>query len=220
MLDARDSLLQGLNATVMVPRFSTLSPLAQSGHRFLMGSNGLWLEIKRPWLHARVQLTEPAPVAMPYGTVEPVVDLALPSLSLELLRQFTDMARASCPIESAVWIVWNESSGQLALRQLPVLSAGAGHVHFERPQLAPGEHLVIDLHSHGASRAYFSQQDDLDDRGEVKISGVFGHCHQEHLSVKFRLCLLGKFIPLSADLAADGGITWSIQWNTSSTARC
>lgn len=220
MLDPRDQVLQSLTPTVMVPRFGAVEPLTQSGHRFLMAGNGLWLEVIRPWLQARVQLQRPTSVAMPYGMVEPMLDLRLPGLPLDLLRQVSDQARRCSPVEAAAWIVWSESSGRFALRELPVLHASAGHVHFERPALAPDEHLVLDLHSHGCGRAYFSSQDNRDDRGEIKISGVIGDCHQEQLSTEFRLCLLGQFIPLSAAPADDGGIKWRPQWNTSSTPDC
>ena len=68
VMDPRDMALQALTPTVMVPRFGCFEPLSQPGHRFLVGQNGEWLEVRRAWMYARVQLTQPSPVVKPGST--------------------------------------------------------------------------------------------------------------------------------------------------------
>jgi len=56
--------------------------------------------------------------------------------------------------------------------------------------------LVIDIHSHGNCRAFFSDTDNKDDMGATKISGVIGNLDQTNVTAKFRLCVNGVFLPL------------------------
>lgn len=65
-----------------------------------------------------------------------------------------------------------------------------------------GEFLVLDVHSHGHFDAHFSIEDDKDDAGSMKFSGVLGELHTDTPSAVFRLNLLGKTWP--ATLTAEG----------------
>lgn len=200
-MDMRDQALQSVAPTVMVPRFTELEPMAKPGHRFLMASNGLWLEVMRPWLHLRLPLALQDSVAMPYGEVSRLIDLEFGKIPRFLVQVFEEMAQKAMPNETSACITWNEETGQLRLKPLKEIHAGPSHVHYERPQLGEKEHLVVDLHSHGAHPAYFSSQDDQDDKGDVKIAGVVGSCDKTNPTMEFRLCALGMYIPLAFDIA-------------------
>ncbi|CAE6811426.1 hypothetical protein R69658_05422 [Paraburkholderia aspalathi] len=187
--------------TVAVPKHAKFEPLTEVGHRFLMAAQGVFIEVRRPWLHVIQQLTKlneagPRP---PYGDIEPKIELAFGRLSAAVpyLQAFAEEARAALPNEHAAWIVWDQDKQQLAYKALHVSSSTPGSITFDRPTLAPHESLAIDVHSHGDGAAYFSAQDDADDTGEVKISGVLGGLGEGGTpSVAFRLCLLGMFVPL------------------------
>jgi PRTRC genetic system protein A len=187
--------------TVAVPKHAKFRPLADVGHRFLMTAQGVFIEVRRPWLHVIQQLTKlsdagPRP---PYGDIEPKIELAFGRLSaaVPLLQAFAEEARAALPNEHAAWIVWDQQKKQLAYKALHVSSSTPGSITFDRPALEPHESLAIDVHSHGDSPAFFSAQDDADDAGEVKISGVLGGIGADGTpSVAFRLCVLGMFVPL------------------------
>lgn len=202
-MDPRDMALQALTPTVMVPRFGGFEPLSQPGHRFLVGQNGEWLEVRRAWMYARVQLTQPSPVVKPYGVVTACLEWLCPPIPLSLFERFAGIARESCPLEAAGWITWNEVSNQFAFREVGVREASASRIHFDRPRLDESEHLVVDLHSHGASSAFFSGTDDFDDRGEVKLSIVLGRCDQRVVTAQ-RFCLMGMFVPMQLASAVDG----------------
>lgn len=88
-----DQNLQFLCPTVMVPRFEQLQPLDANGHRFLAAGDGLWIEVKRSWLNARMPIAS-SPLRLPYGMVEPVVDFRFGRGLLPLLERFTLEARA------------------------------------------------------------------------------------------------------------------------------
>jgi len=187
--------------TVAVPKHAKFQPLADVGHRFLMTANGVFIEVRRPWLHVIQQLSKlndagPRP---PYGEIEPKIELAFGRLgaAVPFLQAFAEEARAALPNEHAAWIIWDKQKQQLAYKALHVSSSTPGSITFERPALDPHESLAIDVHSHGDGAAHFSAQDDADDAGEVKISGVLGGIGAGGTpSVAFRLCVLGMFVPL------------------------
>lgn len=217
-MDARDQALQSIAPTVMVPRFGVFEPLNHAGHRFLMAANGLWLEVWRPWLYVITPLAITTTVAMPYGALSPVIRMTCGELPLELLQQFSRKAKAQSPQEAAAWMVWNEKSNTFRLLSMMNEQAAVASIKFDRPRLSEGEHLVVDLHSHGCLKAFFSKEDNKDDQGEVKVSLVVGDCHKETVSTAIRLCLLGKTILLDAVVTANGGIQLKEKlWNTLST---
>ncbi len=61
------------------------------------------------------------------------------------------------------------------------------------------------MHSHGAHDAFFSELDDKDDAGAMKISLVLGNIDRDMPSSKMRLCMAGHTIQ-PAYLGADGTI--------------
>jgi len=207
-LNPRDQILQRSCPTTMVPRFEDLPPLSKNGHRFLVAQDGLWLEVKRPWLHLVWPVAEKCyQVALPYGNLEPKVSFLCPDIPRSLINKFTDDARAALPNEFAAWIIWNEQTEAFAYRPLTSTSAGPAHLKLDRPVLGEHEHLIVDIHSHATMNAFFSAEDNRDDAGEVKLSVVFGRLGSDQsMSSKIRLCANGVVIP--ADILAQSGMTF------------
>lgn len=188
-----DLALQSVTPTVMVPLHGAFTPLSVSGHRFLAASDGLWLEVRRPWLHLVWPLALQQCVPMPYGRLEPLIDIA--RVPKKLLADFIEMARATYPLECGAWITQTPTTGEWRLIELEATHASSGALRYNCPPLADGEHLVVDLHSHGGMPAFFSGTDNADDIGSVKVSGVFGKVASQPESL-FRLCANGLFITL------------------------
>jgi len=46
-----DAALQTACPTLMVPKYAELPAMDKPGQRFLSASDGLWIEIRRPWMH-------------------------------------------------------------------------------------------------------------------------------------------------------------------------
>lgn len=192
-LDPRDALLQAHTPAVMVPRHGPMPMMAKPGHRFLVAANGLWLEVLRPWLTARVQVAY-SEVPLPFGELDQSIQYAFGARELgSVQRRFLEDARGALPDECAAWAVYSEETGKLDYRPLIADAASPGGVSFHRPRLADHEHLAIDLHSHGKLEAFFSATDDTDDLGEIKIAVVAGTVDAAPTFAS-RLCLLGAFI--------------------------
>ena len=188
-----DFALQGSFPSVMVPTREPVAPMSGPGERLLVASNGVFLEIGRPWVRLVRRLALFAwGTPVPYGEVAEQTELLCGSVPAELVVEFARMARAALPNEAGAWIVWDAVTGLFRLVPLPSLSHGPGHLHYERPHLRDGEWLVVDCHSHGQSRAYFSTTDDRDDQHDVKLALVLGNCDGVP-SMTLRLCAKGRF---------------------------
>lgn len=195
----RDALLQQHVPAVMVPRWSNFAPLDEIGHRYLVAEDGLWIEVHRPWLHLVWPLA-PTPMPLPYGPV--LGDQMDFSFELggaefgELLNTFFREAARVMPNECAACFLWNTRTQSLEYRRLTATEASPGSVTYQRPALPDHLHLAVDIHSHGAGAPYFSETDDADDAGEVKLAVVIGNIGatgQPHYAL--RLCAHGLFIP-------------------------
>ena len=174
------------------PAYSGFERLTAPGHRIIVARNGTFAEVVRPWLYARIRIGANNGFAMPFGELNEVLEVTQ-RIPRDLLATFQAQALSAFPNETAAWVVWNEMSGY---RLTPVAEseASVGHVRFDRPILDDGEHLVLDLHSHGALPAFFSATDDEDDLGEIKLAAVVGSLAETAPTWVLRLCLLGMQI--------------------------
>jgi PRTRC genetic system protein A len=203
-LDPRDAALLAHVPITAVPRHTNFPPLAESGHRYLAGSDGLYLEVKRPWLHVCHHLAE---VSLPYGEVTNARELTFDDATLfDMIGQFVNDARACLPHECAAIGVYDERDECFTYVPLRSIDASSAHVNYLRPALAPHQHLAFDFHSHGRSPAFFSLADNIDDHGEVKVAVVIGNLYTRDLggNQTSRLCLpMGVFINLDDCLPLD-----------------
>ena len=196
-MDKRDEFLQKITPTVMVPRFGNFEPLNTNGHRFLVASDGMWLEIKRAWLYARIHCAPvQGHVPIPYGSVTPCIELLCGQIPQEVKEAFQVQAKAALPNETAATIIWNEKTGDMRLLPRVEVKTGKAYVTIEAPLLAEDEHLVMDIHSHGTFPAGFSSTDNKYDQTGVYLAGVIGNVNTNTLSHAYRLCALGVFINL------------------------
>jgi PRTRC genetic system protein A len=184
-----------------VPRHCEFAPLVDNGHRFLLAEGGLYLEVRRPWLHFihRVGEQDKA-VRIPYGPIASKLELGFGRLGTALpqMKEFATYAMVESPIEAAASLLWNHKTSEWSLKYPAVIGAAtSGSISYEQVVVGEDESLVVDLHSHGAHAALFSDTDDADDAGSVKICGVFGSLDKDVQTVVFRLCVLGVYVPIT-----------------------
>jgi PRTRC genetic system protein A len=194
-----DASLQAACPCVMVPRHETLPPLEADGHRFLMGGQALFIEIRRPWVHVVHRIVD-IPMPLPYGDPEEKLSLAIsrPTLTAAL-SAFIERARQHFPLEHAAWWNFRSEDATLEYHEPEPLSRGAGHVQYLRPQASASSLPFLDCHSHGIFSAFFSDMDDQDDLvDDLKLAFVVGSLDLEAPSVVMRLVGLGVSLDLSA----------------------
>lgn len=194
--DPRDLAIATVASVSIVPAFTPLEELSEPGERYLAAADGLWLELRRAWLYARLPVA-PSLYTLPYGSTSRRVTLIAP-IAMSLVQQFVEQAAVCCPHETAGSILFNESTGAYRYRPADIDYASAGAVRYRLPALEDGDHLVVDLHSHGRLGAFFSSTDDADDAGSVKIALVVGNCDRDSPSIAARLCIKGMFLDMSS----------------------
>lgn len=169
-LSALDRAIQGSCPTLMVPLHGEL-PALTSGKRLLMGKTGVFLEVRSRALHACLPIAQ---VATPYGEVTPFIRLSAGPIPSSLLAEAMSSAAAT-PDEVAFGIEMADDASYV-LRRPSVQSASATHITYL--DSLDDERLVIDAHSHGDGRAFFSSTDDQSDlsRPGPYIALVLGRC--------------------------------------------
>lgn len=197
MSDPRDVALAKSFPIHAVPRFGQFEPLSTNGQRLLVTASGFLLEVRRDWLYAVQPCGLPlGMVRYPFGEVRPTIQLAFGKVPRALVDQFIAIAQDALPNEVAGAIVFNAHTGTLDLRRCDSLQASVGHVQYALPPLGRGEHIAVDIHSHGEMPAFFSATDDTDDASATKIAVVVGGVDKDTPDVEVRLCLSGLFIPI------------------------
>jgi len=194
-----DQALLAAAPVAAVPRHVPFHPLQENGHRFLLAADGLHLEVRRPWLHFIHRLAEHTSVAIPYGAIEKkcMLDFGTIGSALPQMKEFAAKAKVDAPIEAAASLLWDHTARAWRIAYPEVIGeASASRIQYNQVEVGDNESLVIDLHSHGHMGAFFSDTDDTDDRGAVKISAVFGNLDADKPTVAFRLCVLGLYIPI------------------------
>lgn len=187
-----------------VPRHTPFHPLQDIGHRFLLAADGLYLELRRPWLHYIHQLAKHTAVAIPYGEMTKKCELDFTSIgsALQQMKEFAAKAKADAPIEAAASLLWDHRKKTWRIEYPDVIGeATAGSIQYREVVPGEDESLAIDLHSHGHLGAFFSATDNEDDRGSVKIAGVFGDLDKDQPTVAFRMCVLGLYIDIPVPAA-------------------
>jgi PRTRC genetic system protein A len=189
-----DMTLQRSFPTIMVPRNEPVAEMQVAGERLLMAENGVFIEIRRPWLSLVRRIARfSVRTAVPYGRVTPSTDLICEAIPANLIGAFAEMARKAFPNETGAWIVWSPSSRAFRLAPMGIVHHDRGSLKYESPALSGDEVLVVDCHSHGNHPAYFSSTDNEDDRHDVKMALVIGNCDRPTPSITARLCAKGIF---------------------------
>lgn len=196
-----DLTIQQTFPTVIAPREGLLAPADKAGTRYVAASDGLWREVTLPWIRV-VHKIAASEFRLPYGVVKETVEIEVEAIPKGLRQQFYRDALAAMPNEMASAMIWNSETGAWRYAMRPALSATPVHINYQEVVLDPGEHLVLDLHSHGSIEAFFSAEDDADDAGSMKFSGVIGSLKDDEPSSVMRLSMLGK--TWNASFASNG----------------
>lgn len=208
-----DLMLQRHAPVEVVPVYGMFEPLATVGHRFLVARDGLWVEVKRAWGYIRWPVAQSRKVPIPAGELAREVDLKFGRLPRWLVDDFVELAKEASPSEVGAVGVWDERTGEFQLVGTRTLQSGIGHLRYQRPEVPEGRHIVMDLHSHGPLKAYFSKTDLADTGSEVVICVVVGSVDGA-LTVKVSLFACGLQIPVaygSSDKEEAGAVlkgTW------------
>lgn len=202
--DKKDAAISATCPVVGAPTHGQLVDLVSGQRRYIVATDGLYIEARSDVLHVcqRIEAFEADTVTWA-GAVKPFIRVLCRPVPRKLFADLIDRAEAATPTEMAALVVAGESGWEI--HDPGVQSASATHVTYGDLTLEQEPLLLIDAHSHGEGRAYFSQTDDASDRGRQgpHISVVFGRCHADIRYVS-RLCVGQHLITLTQPLDSLG----------------
>lgn len=192
LTDPRDRAIIGATPTLCQPVFGELPPVPLGQSRYVMAENGLFVQARTHNLSVCAQIADLGQ-RMPYGRCDPFVLLRGGPVSGELAKQVVQRARTLCPTEWAGVVVYEQDDGY-RLVEPGVMSASSGHIRYARKDYDE-DALVLDIHSHGKGRAFFSDKDDESDLHGIYLACVLGCCGEnQDIEVKTRIVIHGLFI--------------------------
>ncbi len=196
-----DETIQNMFPTLAMPREGGLPPASKSGTRYIVARDGLWREVSLPWVTVVHKISN-SDFSLPYGAIEESISIKCGAIPAHIRSKFVQDAKAAMPNEMAAAVIWNSKDQSWRYELRENTSATVAHVDYREVQLRDDEFLVLDLHSHGTFEAFFSNEDDRDDAGSMKFSGVIGNLDTREITSVLRLNMLGK--TWDADLASQG----------------
>jgi len=167
-------------------------------YNYILGSNGIFIEAASTLLAARIQAADGEVRGL--APVETNITLALGRIP----QHFFDLALDTFLVEpdKEHYVAVTGSAGYHFY--VPVQDNNGGSVIYE-----VGEAVVLDLHSHGYMKAFFSGQDDRDENG-LKLYGVVGRLNATPV-VKLRIGVYGYFKTLAWGDIFDGSLTGAVE---------
>ncbi len=172
-----------------------LSGVQGIGYDYVLGAGGVYVQSESPHLAARV-LVAPCEVRGLAPVAEKVVlgHGPIPAEVLELgLRWF----RIAPDTERFFAVRWD---GQVYRLVVPPQAGTATSLTYRPPT-----GVVAEFHSHGTSRAFFSDTDDRDEQG-FRIYGVVGRLNTPRPELSLRLGVYGHFAPVDWSQVIAGRI--------------
>ena len=161
-------------------------PVGEPGlfYDYILAENGIFVRARSPILEATV-LISPAQVRG-LSPLEEKVDLPRGRIPWPLYDLAVSVLAATPDRERYLAVTWE---GEYSLI-MPPQEGSAGGVEYE---LLPN--TVLDIHSHGAMRAFFSFTDDRDEQG-LRLYMVMGRFNTLLPDVEIRVGVYGYFAPL------------------------
>ncbi len=112
-------------------------------------------------------------------------------------RSIYDKAVQSSPQEWAGVVLWDDGRKEYVLHEPQIESASQGHITYKTNDYNDSN-ILIDIHSHGNGKAYFSATDNLSDAGGIYVACVLGLCHAvESVEIKTRIVAHGHFFDVA-----------------------
>lgn len=170
-----DHIIREQYPVIQATRYTPHQALTVPGVRYVVSSEGLWRELRTSWIYMMLPLAVTHSAIIPFGSMAPTVQLLCSAPPVDLWRDFMVYAKKYHPNEIAGAFVWNQASDTWRFATREAITQGPAHIDYREVEIAEGEHIVFDLHSHGNFAAGFSATDDKDDLGSIKIAAVVGN---------------------------------------------
>jgi PRTRC genetic system protein A len=160
------------------------------GYQYVMAANGLFLQAESPQLKATVLVAEV--LVRGLAPLQEGIELPLGKIPMKLWESALRIFQQALPQERLLTIGNLGQRPGLYLTHLPEQETTSTSVRY-RPLYSQ----LLEVHSHGRLRAFFSGTDDADEQG-FKIYGCVG-LFEGRQEWKLRVGIYGHFAPLELD---------------------
>lgn len=167
-------------------------------YNYVLASNGLFIEAENKLIAAQIPIAECNVRGL--APLETKVILTYGSIPQRFFDLSLNMFLADTTREHYVAVVGDAGYHFY----IPLQDKEGGTVVYEF-----GDHVVLDLHSHGTMRAFFSSKDNEDEKG-MKLYGVVGNLGDTPV-LKLRLGVYGYYLPLSWRDVFDGSLVGALE---------
>lgn len=126
---------------------------------------------------------------------------------------FSTQSSFSHNYEAMALICWSPDTGYSI--RIPTQRVSAASVSYDHDcyDLAAGDVIVVDVHSHNAMSAFYSGTDERDDRSSICYSGVVGKLDTDTPQIIFRFNAQEKKIPVQiSDIFGDPEVAVPQEW--------
>ena len=198
-----ERMIAGNFPLINAPHGEQIAPPEKFGMRYVVGDTGLFREVTTPWLYSIQQIAKVDGQPTPYGRCTPKVTLRCGNPPAELWKSFRVEAEKAMPNECAGAFVWNHTAKTWRFAMREASMANPGWVDYQEVECGEDEVIVVDIHSHGTYPAFFSSQDDKDDKGGIKVSAVIGQLDTDQPMIALRLVCLDRMMKMSQNGLAE-----------------
>lgn len=166
------------------------------GQRIIVARNGMFYNCKNDWLDLNIKLKDIG-MELPYGESAEHLHYAFGDFDIDLVKEFVEEAKKVFPSESCGTLIFNKSTKSLRLQMAESISSSVDHINYALGEENVDEVTIGDIHSHPLSHAFFSSQDNDDDKEGIKLSIVVGLSNANDInSIEARLCINNKYVGL------------------------
>ena len=155
------------------------------GYQYILARNGLFVEAESRLLQATIRVAELEVRGL--APMQESVSLKHGLVPRYLWERAWEVLAEDPYSERYLAIVWGPGGYDLAQ---PSQEATSASVQYDRPR-----NVVVDMHSHGTLKPFFSTTDDKDDQG-FQISIVTGEMDKPLNTFIARACVYGYFAPV------------------------
>lgn len=160
------------------------------GYQYIMAANGLFVQAESRQLKATIRLADATVRGL--APLEEGIELPYGKVPVRMWAYFLQRFREALPQERLLALGGWPGRPGLYMIHVPVQETSHTSVRYH-----PLDGLLLEVHSHGMMRAFFSGTDDADEQG-FKIYGCVG-LFEGRQEWKLRVGIHGYFAPLELD---------------------
>jgi PRTRC genetic system protein A len=182
---------------IHAPVVGGLPAIEDGGQRVVVARNGVFIQYESDWLKA-VKRVGDMGASLPYGEISENIELRFKRFPKPLIAAFHEQAKKAFPNEAFAYIHWHQETNSIKLVPAVVLEATEERIAYGHVEVMEGWQCIGDIHSHPRAKAYYSEDDNEDDKEGVKCSFVIGLSNDMTInSVVGRFCLFGTYTKMT-----------------------